>query len=503
MVIFNGEETMEIEIKQIFSDNVSGTDAKRLSHAHPLRMTQFWTAILLITSDLICLALAALVSIGLQALTLDTLVLSTFQIGTYIILCLCGFFLFGLYPGFSMSPVEEMKKLTVSSSIIFLVISVDTFWFNDSERYNYLYFFIIWISSLALVPLGRSLTRSISSRFGFIGEPTVVIGYGQLSKEVVRHLKDNEMVGLRPVAMIDLQQSKDNRFDDEVHVFQMNDPSKLQDFSHLSGIKTAIMVLSECPQEYFLAASKIQENGFHRMIFIPNEQEIGSLAVKSFDLGSYTGYEVKWGLFINSSVRLLKRLMDIVFVISGGILIFPFLLLIAIIVKIDSRGSVFYGSTRIGKGKRKFKAWKFRTMVPNADQLLSEYLEKDQQIRAEWENSYKLRNDPRITRVGKVLRKLSLDEFPQIWNVLVGEMSLVGPRPKLIAELESYGDGLELYSLVQPGITGLWQVSGRNDSSYEYRIRLDKYYISNWSIWLDLYILALTVKAVFAGKGAY
>ncbi|MCK4830574.1 sugar transferase, partial [bacterium] len=150
-----------------------------------------------------------------------------------------------------------------------------------------------------------------------------------------------------------------------------------------------------------------------------------------------------------------------------------------------------------------FKAWKFRTMVPNADQLLAEYLEKDPELREEWETSYKLRRDPRITRVGKILRKLSLDELPQLWNVLVGEMSLVGPRPIISDEIKFYGAVFDMYALVRPGITGLWQVSGRNDSSYEYRVRLDKHYISNWSIWLDLYILALTVKAVFFGKGAY
>ena len=181
----------------------------------------------------------------------------------------------------------------------------------------------------------------------------------------------------------------------------------------------------------------------------------------------------------------------------------PFLIMLAIIVKLDSKGSVFYGHTRFGKGKRKFKAWKFRTMVPNADQLLAEYLEKDPELRKEWETSYKLRSDPRITRVGKILRKLSLDELPQLWNVLVGEMSLVGPRPIISDEINCYGDVFEMYALVRPGITGLWQVSGRNDSIYEYRVRLDKYYISNWSIWLDFYILALTVKVVFGGKGAY
>jgi Undecaprenyl-phosphate galactose phosphotransferase WbaP len=404
---------------------------------------------------------------------------------------------------FSISPVEEMKKLTISSSIVFLVISVESFLFSDPEKYSYILLSIFWILCLGLIPLGRSLTRSISSRIGFIGEPTVVIGYGQLSKAVVQHLKDNEMVGLRPVAMIDLLQSTDERNNEELPIIQLNDSKKLHKFSNMSGIKTGIVVLSECPSELMNAVSKIEQDGFHRIIFIPNEQEIRSLGVKPFDLSSYSGLEMQWRLFNNISGRRLKRLMDIVLVISGSLLIFPFLLLLAIIVKLDSPGSVFYGHTRVGKDKRKFKAWKFRTMVPNADQLLSEYLEKDAELREEWESSYKLRSDPRITRAGKILRKLSLDELPQIWNVLVGEMSLVGPRPIVKDEIKCYGDVFDMYALVRPGITGLWQVSGRNDSSYEYRVHLDKYYISNWSIWLDLYILALTVKAVFARKGAY
>ncbi len=493
---------MEIEVKRNLSGSKTQLKDNMLNHTIPNRMSHFGTFGILIASDVTCLAIASILSMGLQVLLLDNLVVSFLQIATFIILCICAFGLFGLYPGFSISPVEEMKKLTISSSLIFLVISLQSFWFSDSEKYSYFFLTLIWLISLGLLPLARSLTRSISSRLGFIGEPTVVIGYGQIGKAVVRHLKDNEMVGLHPVAMLDLLKSRDNRYEDEVPVFQLNDPDKLQNFSYLSGIKTGIMVLSECPSEFLNAASKIEQGGFRRMIFIPSEQEIRSIGVKPFDLGSYSGLEVTWSLF-NKIWGFIKRIMDIVLVISGGLFILPFLIMLAIIVKLDSKGSVFYGHTRFGKGKRKFKAWKFRTMVPNADQLLAEYLEKDPELRKEWKISYKLRSDPRITRVGKILRKLSLDELPQLWNVLVGEMSLVGPRPIISDEIKYYGEVFEMYALVRPGITGLWQVSGRNDSSYEYRVRLDKYYISNWSIWLDFYILALTVKAVFLGRGAY
>ena len=184
-------------------------------------------------------------------------------------------------------------------------------------------------------------------------------------------------------------------------------------------------------------------------------------------------------------------------------LIAPLLGLIALLIKLDSPGPVLYTHTRIGFGGKPFKVWKFRTMIKDADRVLREYLEKHPELRAEWERDHKLRHDPRITRVGKWLRKTSLDELPQLWNVLRGEMSLVGPRPIVKEEVKKYGEKFSLYTKVKPGMTGLWQVSGRNDTSYEDRVNLDAYYVQNWSVWLDIYILARTVKVVVVGKGAY
>jgi Undecaprenyl-phosphate galactose phosphotransferase WbaP len=190
-------------------------------------------------------------------------------------------------------------------------------------------------------------------------------------------------------------------------------------------------------------------------------------------------------------------------VLVGGIFFSPIIFLISIMVKLDTKGPVFYGHTRIGIGGRKFKAWKFRTMVPNANQVLDEYLDNNPDLRKEWEETFKLQNDPRVTRSGKILRKLSLDELPQLWNVIIGEMSLVGPRPIVDDEIRYYGDRFDLYSFVMPGITGLWQVSGRSDTSYEGRVSLDEYYVRNWSIWMDIYILARTISVVLLRKGAY
>jgi lipopolysaccharide/colanic/teichoic acid biosynthesis glycosyltransferase len=147
--------------------------------------------------------------------------------------------------------------------------------------------------------------------------------------------------------------------------------------------------------------------------------------------------------------------------------------------------------------------WKFRTMVSDADEVLEDYLEQNPVAKREWDDNHKLKDDPRVTRVGKFLRRSSLDELPQLINILTGEMSLVGPRPIVEAEIANYGRYYQVYQQVKPGLTGLWQISGRNDVDYQLRVQMDYTYVRNWSVWLDLYILVNTPFAVLSGTGAY
>jgi exopolysaccharide biosynthesis polyprenyl glycosylphosphotransferase len=177
----------------------------------------------------------------------------------------------------------------------------------------------------------------------------------------------------------------------------------------------------------------------------------------------------------------------------------PLLLVIAILIKLDSRGTVLFRQTRSGKGGKPFQLVKFRSMVPAAEDLLIDLTAADEGNGV----LFKIRRDPRVTRVGRILRRVSLDELPQLWNILAGQMSLVGPRPPLVSEVEAYGDDVRRRLLVKPGLTGLWQVSGRSDLSWEESVRLDLYYVENWSLSLDLMILARTAGAVVAGRGAY
>ena len=199
----------------------------------------------------------------------------------------------------------------------------------------------------------------------------------------------------------------------------------------------------------------------------------------------------------------LKTVFDYVLTFFGTIAISPILLVIAIWIYKDSPGSVIFKHTRIGKDGKPFPCYKFRSMCVDAKEKLEELLANDEEARAEWERDFKLKNDPRITKSGAFLRKTSLDELPQIFNVLRGEMSLVGPRPIIQEELVRYGEHTADYLMIKPGITGMWQVSGRSDIDYEERVMLDSWYVRNWSVWLDIMLLWRTFDVVIRRKGAY
>ncbi|KOR36281.1 MULTISPECIES: sugar transferase [Planktothricoides] len=200
----------------------------------------------------------------------------------------------------------------------------------------------------------------------------------------------------------------------------------------------------------------------------------------------------------------LKRLFDVVFSLSVLILFSPVYLILVLLILFSSPGSVFYVQERVGINYKKFRCFKFRTMVENADEILDELMENPE-IRSEFEDNFKLKQDPRITKIGHFLRITSLDEFPQFWNVLKGDMSVVGPRPLVVEELPRYGHSIDKVLTIKPGITGLWQVSGRNDIPYPKRVQMDVYYVNFHNFWMDLWIVFKTIKVVLFPKnnGAY
>ena len=201
--------------------------------------------------------------------------------------------------------------------------------------------------------------------------------------------------------------------------------------------------------------------------------------------------------------RFFKRIFDLTLTLSGLIFALPLGIIVALLIKLDSKGPILFSHKRVGKDGKYFGCLKFRSMVINSDEVLKNLLETDPAAKDEWEREFKLKDDPRITKIGKILRKTSLDELPQLINVIKGEMSLVGPRPIITDEIEKYGDYFADFCLVPPGITGVWQVNGRSDTTYEERVQMDSWYVRNWSPWVDIVYLLKTFSVVIKGKGAY
>jgi len=458
------------------------------------------TTLLVLLSDVLTLFTA-----GALAILLRRLLDGGFATGAYgslwpvIALFLVVYALAGLYPGIGLSPVEELRRLVLATTLVYLVLGVGTFLFKEGERYSRLVFLMAWAFSVVLVPLARALVKHLFASKRWWGYPVVVLGAGQTGGMVVRVLKRQPGLGLKPVAVLDDDPEKSGALEGVPVVGGVDLAPVL---ARELGVRHAIVAMPGVPRRQLLDLLERYGNVFPHLVLIPDLFGFSSLWVSARDLGGVLGLEVRQQLLLRGP-RVVKRAMDVAGSLFGGLLLSPFLLLLALLIKLDSPGPVFYGHERIGQGGRRFKAWKFRSMVKDADQVLEDYLRKHPELREEWERDRKLKNDPRVTRIGRILRRTSLDELPQLWNVLKGEMSLVGPRPIVQEELAKYGELGVFYLKVKPGMTGLWQVSGRSDTSYRERVELDVYYVRNWSVWLDLYILARTVWVVLFGKGAY
>jgi Undecaprenyl-phosphate galactose phosphotransferase WbaP len=238
---------------------------------------------------------------------------------------------------------------------------------------------------------------------------------------------------------------------------------------------------------------------FQNVVIIPDAFGLPSLWVNARDIAGSLGLELRQSLVIPSR-QLVKRLLDLFLTLLVALFAIPILILVWIIIRLDSPGAAVFTQDRPGQFGKRFKIFKFRTMYVDAE---ARFNNMGEAFRAEFEQFGKVKNDPRITRVGAILRKTSLDELPQLLNVFRGEMSLVGPRAYLISQVPQMGSYVDTISQVLPGVTGLWQVSGRSEVSFQERLELDAYYVRNWSPWIDLHILARTVWVVLFARGAY
>ena len=349
---------------------------------------------------------------------------------------------------------------------------------------------------MVITPLCRSAVRQLVCHRPWWGIPVAVFHTGDESAEIIRELEIHPEIGLRPVAVLSASRAVRPRHN--LPVLDLRFAAALR----ASGVERAIIPLPDGGGGRLLEELETFESIFPRLMILHSPTALYSLTVDAREIGGSLAVEVRRDLLLPLP-RLAKRAIDLIIVSLSLPMVTVIIFLLGLLVRLESPGPIFFGHRRIGRDRSTFCIWKIRSMQVNGDELLQRALLQDGVLRDEWMRHRKLRCDPRITRVGRFLRRTSLDELPQVWNVLRGEMSLVGPRPIVEEEVATYGHNFSLYCRVTPGLTGLWQVSGRNTVSSSDRVRLDSYYVRNWSPWLDLHILGRTAKVVLTGRGAY
>jgi Undecaprenyl-phosphate galactose phosphotransferase WbaP len=417
----------------------------------------------------------------------------------YLLVFIIVFQIHRLYPGVSLAPSEEMRRFFIGSMIAYgsiLMSRIIEYGIWDAINTAFL---ISCIFSTITLLIARSATHWLLYKTRLGGIPTVIYGSGTTGKLVVDCLMGSIRTGYIPVLILD-----DNPLGDDEYrnIPIIHDTSVGPEIVKRYNIKMAIISMPKLDANKLKTLQNTSASAFRYNVIIPNFHNISSIWMSVRDFNGILGIDVsnKFNLSVN---KLNKRLMDITLVILGGLVILPCLLLIALLIKLNSPGPVLYKQKRLGCNGKHFFTFKFRTMVVDADKQLQKILESNPALKKEWEENHKLHKDPRVTGIGRFLRRTSLDEFPQLLNILKGDMSLVGPRPIVDAEIDKYGEDYKRVFSIKPGLSGLWQVSGRSDSNYLDRVAYDVYYLQSWSVWLDLWIIFKTFGVVIIGKGAY
>ena len=412
-------------------------------------------------------------------------------------------YLDGLYGPTPPALPEELRELGISTSLAYACIALFAFLERGSLAPSRFDFLLSWMLSLGLVPLVRVYLREYFSRKPWWRVPAVLCGPRRVARLLSSYLHEHPQCGLTPLALYEGERKTDSPVETDLLVLENTEELGIFHRQHADACALVIMEknASHGKRQALVDQATLF---FSSVILVPEELGNGEVPfwIRPLEIGSLLCLKIRQNL-LDPRRLVLKRCMDFTLAFVGGIILLPVFALIALCIVVESPGPVFFRQDRIGRDGKTIRILKFRTMVKDAEAVLQNYLDSDPVLRTEWKQDQKLRHDPRITRMGIFLRRTSLDELPQLWNVLWGEMSLVGPRPIVHDEIVRYGTAFGMYTRVRPGITGLWQVSGRNDLTYEQRVHCDRYYISNWSIWMDILILAKTVPVVLGRKGAY
>ena len=505
-------------------------------HVHGRPLLSFT---LLILIDVLTLGLSAAASV--MVLAGDPLTgTQRFSVAAIVPMCIATFAALQLYALTPPSPPEELRRATLATCLIFagswaVAVLARS---GPISTVSHGAWLLGWAVSAFIVPIGRATLRSQCARRPWWGQPVVVIGAGKVGRAVVATLQNRPQLGLKPVAILDDDPTKHGTVraawgEDDLMVQSVRQgpestrddydtPSTrfaLEQFAEVEGvpvvgglelapilaqrlhIRSIVIAMPKMDSAKLLAVIERYADGYSSVLVIPDLFSVAHFGAPTHNLGGVLGIEVQRQLLLRGP-RLAKRAMDLALTTLGGLMVMPFIMIMAILIKLDSKGSIFYQQKRLGQDGVRFTAFKFRTMYGDGEQRLKEVLDRDPKLRAEYDEFHKLSVDPRVTRIGRVLRKYSLDELPQVWSIFVGDMSLVGPRPYLEREIPEMNGHEAIILRVRPGLTGIWQVTERNASSFEQRVHLDVEYVRSWSPWLDLYVLARTIPVVLGGTGS-
>jgi Undecaprenyl-phosphate galactose phosphotransferase WbaP len=433
-------------------------------------------------TDSFCLALAVGVSMAARAKLFGMWGAGEPIFAVIVIWC-TGAAAGGLLPSWRLGPVQELRRVVLIVVLSFVSLAVLFFVLKVGAEISRLSFAIALGLSVILVPLGRLVVRRALIASGMWGQRTVVYGLNDSAELLAAELRAEPGYGYVPTAVVQVQAGSPNE--------------QVADRAGADAQVAVLVTHGMRPTDIGHLLEGVLKR-YQRVTLVPELEGIPTLWVRATDLGGRLGLEITRNLE-RSGAKLFKRSFDLIAVVLTLPIWIPICGAIAAVVWLYDRETPFFGQERIGVQGKSFVTIKLRTMVVGAEALadVTEFKE-------EWSRTHKLVRDPRITPIGRLLRRTSLDELPQLWNVLVGDMSLVGPRPLPLYHHRALPEAIQkLRTTVRPGLTGLWQVSGRSSANTHEMGRLDSYYVRNWSMWLDIVLLVRTVRAVVRGDGAY
>ena len=396
---------------------------------------------------------------------------------------------------------QIIQKLFITSCYAVTSIIILLYIARIAGSTSRMFIAVFWILSFILLVIFRYIVKKILEKYQLLQIPVLIIGAGKTAELLVQGIKNDAGMGYKIIGLLE-----DNNVEQGI----------LENYPVLGKFSDAEQVIVKYNINHvFIAAPGLEQGKLTKLIYkvqplvksmgvIPNLVGVpmGGIEAESLFNEKLMLLRLKNNLArpIN---RWIKTIFDYVLTVTGTIAISPILIVIALWIYKDSPGPVIFKHRRIGKNGKEFNCYKFRSMCVDAKEKLEHLLKTDPEAKAEYEKYHKLENDPRVTKCGNFLRKTSIDELPQIFNVLKGEMSLIGPRPYMVSEYQEEKDLLKNIIIAKPGITGYWQVSGRNDVTFKERIAMEDWYVTNWNLWIDLIILYKTFKVVFSKKGAY